>query len=77
MGKHNVYVVPPNLPYFDKHLRLSSNLLLSPAKRIQLRRECIDQLGKLHALLEKGGVPSDQFNTLQKAILGDLQNFQQ
>ena len=37
----------------------------------------IDQLSKLHSLLEKGGMPTEQYNALQKAILTDIQNFQQ
>ena len=45
-------------------------------KRIQLRSECIDQLTKLHTLLEKGGVPGEQYDSLKKAILGGIQNFQ-
>jgi len=76
MGKHNSYDISPNLSYFGKHPHAEQPFTLSPAKRIQLRSKCIDNLGKLHAILEKGGVPSDQFDTLQKAILGDLQNFQ-
>lgn len=50
---------------------------MSPGKRIQLRSECLDQLTKLHSLLENGGVPAEQYHTLQEAILGDIQNFKQ
>ena len=78
---------PPNLLYFKKPCKEStvseqqvietqSTSSLSPMKRIQLRSECIDQLTKLHTLLEKGGVPGEQYDSLKKAILGDIQNFQ-
>ena len=87
MGKHSSYANPPNLPYFKKPCKEStvseqqdietqSTSSLSPMKRIQLRSECIDQLTKLHTLLEKGGVPGEQYDSLKKAILGDIQNFQ-
>lgn len=90
MGKHSSYDTPPNLPYFtgtskakptskqqDTVSQVEKSSTLSPAKRIQLRSECLDQLARLHSLLEKGGVPADQFDTLQKAILGDITKFQQ
>ena len=69
---------PPDLPYFKKCSKKSGSAAqpivdqvvssLSPAKRVQLRSECIDQLSKLHSLLEKGGMPTEQYNALQKAI---------
>ena len=34
--------------------------------------ECFDQLGKLHSLLEKGGISKDHYEELQKAILQDV-----
>ena len=83
MGKHSSYNEPPNLPYFGKRCQASSSAdenlsaTLSPAKRVKLRTECIDQLSKLHTLLEKGGVQSEVYETLKKAILSDMQNFQQ
>ena len=83
MGKHSSY----ENPYFKKPCKESrvseqqvietqSTSSLSPMKRIQLCSECIDQLTKLHTLLEKGGVPGEQYDSLKKAILGDIQNFQ-
>ena len=44
---------------------------LSPGKRVSLRTECIDQLSKWHQLLEKGGINKQQYDSLQKAIIGD------
>ena len=46
---------------------------LSPCKRIQLRTECINQLDKWHALVEKGGITKQQYDDVQKTILGDIQ----
>ena len=87
MGKHASYDNPPDLPYFKKCSKKSGSAAqptvdqavssLSPAKRVQLRSECIDQLSKLHSLLEKGGMPTEQYNALQEAIFTDIQNFQQ
>lgn len=45
---------------------------LSPGKRVSLRTECIDQLSKWHQLLEKGGIDKEQYDSLQKAIIGDI-----
>ena len=43
---------------------LTSSETLSPRKRIQLRSECISQLDRLHALMEKGGISQDQYEKL-------------
>jgi len=86
MGKHASYDNPPDLPYFKKCSKIGSAAQpivnqvvssLSPAQRVQICSECIDQLSKLHSLLEKGGKPTEQYNALQKAIFTDIQNFQQ
>ena len=45
---------------------------LSPGMRVSLRTECIDQLSKWHQLLEKGGIDKEQYDSLQKAIIGDI-----
>ena len=45
---------------------------LSPSKRIHLRTECISQLDRWHALLEKGGIDLDQYETLKKTIFSDM-----
>ena len=34
--------------------------------------QCLDQLGKRIDILDKGGLPQDEFNEVQKAILADI-----
>ena len=53
----------------------STSNTLSPGKRISYRSECIDQLDKWHALLEKGAISNTQFQELQQTILGDIKQF--
>ena len=84
MGKHVSTEVSPALPYFGKALsskeagtqlvQLSSPqpVTLSPGKRITLRSECIDQLGKWHSLLEKGVITQSKYEQLKETILGDM-----
>ena len=84
MGKHVSTEVPPALPYFGKApsskeagtqpVQLSSPqpVALSPGKRITLRSECIDQLGKWYSLLEKGVITQSKYEQLQETILGDM-----
>ena len=52
--------------------QVSESTTLSPRKRIQLRTECINQLGTWHTLLEKGGISREQYDQLQKEILGGI-----
>ena len=85
VGKHCSFEEPPNLPYFvgkarsrkddtaDPQHALSMStdkpnsiaVSLSPGKRVRLRTECIK-------LLEKGGIDQEQYDSLQKAIIGDI-----
>lgn len=83
MKKHSSYDEPPDKPFF-RHSRTvkgktntspSGSDGMSPAKRINLRTECINQLDKWHMLLEKGAITSDQYQQLQDTILGDIKNF--
>ena len=45
---------------------------LSPGKRLGMRSQCLDQLGKCIDILDKGGLSQDEFKELQKAILADI-----
>ena len=88
MGKHASTEEPPALPYFGKarapdkgspevgaqSILSSSPQPLSPGKRITLRSERIDQLGKWHSLLEKGVIIKTKYEELQETILGDMSN---
>ena len=85
IGKHDSHDTPPNRPFFGRKqsgsdgsgMQQSDRLkgfnasALSPTKRVQLRSECIEQLDRLHSL-EKGGIPHEDYDNLQKAILGDI-----
>ena len=84
MKKHSSYDEPPDKPFFrnSKSVKGKTNTSssgssdgMSPAKRINLRTECINQLDKWHMLLEKGAITSDQYQQLQDTILGDIKNF--
>ena len=54
MKKHSSYDTPPHKPFFKRAVSGTKELCMSPGKRIKYRSECIDQLDKWHALLEKG-----------------------
>ena len=45
---------------------------VSPGKRLGTRSQCLDQLGRCIAILDKGGLSQAEFNGLQKAILADI-----
>ena len=45
---------------------------VSPGKRLGMRSQCLDQLGKCIDILDKGGLSQDEFKELQKAILADI-----
>lgn len=45
---------------------------VSPGKRLGMRSQCLDQLGKCIDILDKGGLSQAEFNELQKAILADI-----
>ena len=82
MGKHHSYETPPNLPCFgkaedcnkDKQKSLPSDsqkaqateISSSPSKRQGLCWECIEQLSKWHASLEKGGITLQQYEKLKE-----------
>ena len=56
----------------DEH----TSAALSPAKCLQLRTKCVDQMAKLHTLGEKGGILREEYETLKNTILGAMQNVQ-
>ena len=80
MKQHTSYDDPPDKPFFRHSKRLKdkssgSEGTMSPAKWINLRTECINQLDKWHMLLEKGAITSEQYQQLQDTILGDIKMF--
>ena len=75
MKKHSSYDTPPHKPFFKRAVSATKELCMSPGKRIKYRSECIDQLDKWHALLEKGVIDQAQFKELQDTILHDIKQF--
>lgn len=82
IGKHTSHEEPPNLPYFKGGKNKQTPIELersppvqlssSPSKRLGLRGDCIEQLSKWHALLEKGAISIQQYDELKTSIMGDL-----
>ena len=73
LQKHDSLIEPPQLPYFVKRSKRSSDIAKQHRStyKSRLRLQCIDQLDKWHSLLEKGGITQTQYDKLQKEILGD------
>ena len=79
MEKHSSYDEPPNTTFFvGKELKSAvtktSSAGVSPSKRLIMRTQCIDQLDKWHALLEKGCVTQADYNEMQGKIMADMRN---
>lgn len=83
MKKHSSYDVPPNKPFWkvrsDKSSSdsngSSSEVTVSPCKRINLRGQCVQQLLQFHELLEKGGISQEQYDDMQSTIMGEVKKF--
>ena len=52
-----------------------STQTISPAKRVALRTQCIEQLERWHQLLEKGGINKEQYDELQDSILSEIKRY--
>lgn len=74
LKQHNSYNEPPDKPFFrhSKCKSSGSEGTLSPAKRINLRTKCINQLDKWHM---RETISSDQYQQLQDTILSDIKRF--
>ena len=76
LNKHTSYDEPPDKPFFRlKGFDSKTAQGLSPAKRITLRSECIEQLDKWHKLMEKGAISTEQYKDLQDTIMNDIKKF--
>ena len=78
MRKHTSLEEPPNGRFFKtqshgekKELEQESStrsvpepIVLSPAKRVTLRTQCIEQLERWYQLMEKGGISKEQYDEL-------------
>ena len=81
LKKHDSYDQPPNKPFF-RHSKAAQKLVgadqenrMSPAKRIQLRTELIEQLGKWHSLMECGAISNGQFQEMTETIVTDMKKY--
>ena len=78
MHKCDSYDAPPDKPFFRKKKLQDSApdaTSVSPGRRIDLRSQCIEQLDKWHALLDKGAITHEQYKDLQSTILEDIKRF--
>ncbi len=79
LNKHVSYDEPPDKPFFRqsklKKRSTSEPQGISPAKRITLRSECIDQLEKWHKLMELGAITQDQYVEHKDTIMSDIKKF--
>ena len=73
MKKHSSYENPPEYRYFTSKVSGGKPSQASPGKRIQQRSECIDQLKKLHKLMEDGIISEEQYKEMHKKIMADIQ----
>ena len=48
---------------------------LSPAKRVNLRTQCLEQLKGWHDLMQKGGISKEQYEELQANILSEVKKY--
>ena len=89
MKKHSSFDDPPNYPFFRGYKKRVAQqdvsttpvkqgnavVRLSPGKRLSMRSELIDQLGKSVSLLEKGALSQEEYDELQKNIKTDIKSF--
>ena len=82
VGRHKSQDDPPDVPYFrgtKKHKleeqcagAASPTCFASPGKRVSMRSECIEQLGKWYSLFEKGAISQSDYDELQSVIKKDI-----
>ena len=88
INKHDSYDKPPNKPFFrnKKSNRDDSKLLgqtqlpqtsvsVSPGKRVNMQGQLIEQIARLHDLLERGAISKEQYDKLQAKVLNDMDKF--
>lgn len=80
MKKHSSYDVPPNKPFWKTSKRKvpsssTTEITVSPSKRVNLRGQCVQQLLQLHELLEKGGISKEQYDEMQKSIMDEVKKY--
>ena len=77
MKKHDSYEEPPNKPFFRNSRKTKpstppsekssdSNLTISPGKHVLMQGQLIDQISKLHDLLERGAISKVQYDNYRR-----------
>ena len=84
MKKHESFDNPPNYPFFRGYKRQAQDkaspssfgsqtpAAISPGRRLNMRSELIDQLGKCVNLFEKGALSHDEYQDMQKTIVTEI-----
>jgi hypothetical protein len=72
LKKHDSLDTHPKKPFFGTDA--TSSVAVSP-KKISIRSELIDQLEKLHRLMDCGAITEEQYKELQGTILSDIQKY--
>ena len=91
MGKHSSYDFPPDKPFWRNHRNVSTGessttsatpdrskapvVTISPGKRVNLRGQCVEQLLRLHQLMEKGGISKAEYDEMQESIMAEVKKF--
>ena len=88
LKKHSSYDVPPNKPFWNIPKKAASSgspsssgankkVTVSPGKRVNLRGQCVQQLGQFYDLLEKGAISRQQYheNLMQKTIMDEVKKY--
>ena len=68
--KHTSYDVPPNKSFWKASPEASTSkstpgngeVTVSPGKHVNLRGQCVQQLGQFYDLLEKGAISKEQYD---------------
>ena len=48
---------------------------ISPGKRVNLRGQCVEQLFRLHQLMEKGRISKAEYDEMQESIMAEVRKF--
>lgn len=59
----------------DTQPSVSTVVTISPGKRINLRGQCVEQLYRLHELLEKGAIDKAVYDEMKESIMAEVRKF--
>ena len=87
MQKHTSLKEPPSGRFFKTHkstnqeptletsVTTECKAPLSPAEKLALRTQCIEQLEQWHGLMEKGAISQEQYTDIQARVLDEMKNY--